>query len=81
MVFCLEKEMNPGRLFKLKNAWDTFTRNHPKFPCFLEAVSKQGLKEGTIVEITVTTPEGKKISSNVKLQASDILLYQELTKE
>lgn len=73
--------MNPGKLFKLKSAWDTFTRNHPKFPYFVQAVSQAGLQEGTVVEITVTTPEGKKISSNVKLQQSDIELYRELSRE
>ena len=46
-------------LSKMKNAMETFRRNHPKFPLFLNAVSQDALVEGTIIEINVTTPEGK----------------------
>lgn len=70
---------NPTKLLKLKSAWDTFARNHPKFPDFLKAVSTNGVEEGTIIEINVTTAAGKTISSNVKLTSSDIALFKELS--
>lgn len=59
-------------LQKLKSGMDRFRTNHPKFPMFLKAVSQDGLKEGTIIEINVTTPEGKNYCSNVKLHADDL---------
>ena len=70
--------INPAKLLKLKRAWDTFTNNHPKFPRFLEAVNSKGLKEGSVIEITVTTPSGESVSSNLKLTESDISLFSEL---
>ena len=37
-------------LSKMKNAMETFRRNHPKFPLFLNAVSQDALVEGTAGE-------------------------------
>ena len=65
-------------LSKMKNAMDTFRLNHPKFPLFLNAVSQDALVEGTIIEINVTTPEGKNYCTNVKLKSSDLELMETL---
>ena len=56
--------MNLGNLMQLKNSWTTFTQNHPKFPKFLQAAS---------------TAEGKVIETNLKVKASDIELFKNLT--
>lgn len=72
--------MNPAKLFKLKSAWDTFTKNHPKFPQFLSAVQQNAIREGSIIEINVTTPEGKTLSTNLKLTASDMELLRSLSE-
>ena len=52
---------------KIKSGMDRFRANHPKFPLFLRAVSQDALVEGSIIEINVTTPEGKNYCTNVKL--------------
>lgn len=70
--------INPMSLLKYKNAWDKFTANHPKFPLFLKAVSQNALKEGTLIEINVTTSDGKSYSSNLKIKPEDIELLKEL---
>lgn len=57
---------------KLKNELNAFRLNHPKFPLFLKAVSQDALTEGTVIEISVTTPEGKNYCSNIKLKAEDM---------
>lgn len=57
---------------KLKSGMDRFRANHPKFPMFLNAVSQNALMEGTVIEINVTTPEGRNYCTNVKLQADDM---------
>ena len=72
--------MNPEKLFKIKGAWDKFSQNHPRFVQFLWAMNKDGIKEGTIIEIHVTTAEGKNISSNLKITQSDIELFNELSE-
>jgi hypothetical protein len=72
--------MNPAKLLKLKNSWDIFSGNHPKFPSYLNAVKNTALVEGTIIEINVTTAEGKSLKSNLKLTKSDIDLLHDLSK-
>lgn len=57
---------------KIKSGMDRFRVNHPKFPMFLNAVAQDALREGTIIEINVTTPEGKNYCSNLKLKSEDI---------
>ena len=54
---------NIGNIMKIAGAWNAFKSNHPKFPAFCQAVSRKGLKEGSIIEIAITTPEGEKIES------------------
>lgn len=72
--------LNPGKLLKLKGSWDTFVQNHPKFPKFLNAVKKNAMEEGTMIEFKVTTKEGKTISSNMKLNKTDMKLFEELSE-
>ena len=70
--------MNLGNLMQLKNSWTTFTQNHTKFPKFLQAAST-AVKEDTLIEIKITTAEGKVIETNLKVKASDIELVKNLT--
>ena len=69
--------MNLGNLMQLKNSWTTFTQNHPKFPKFLQAAST-AVKEDTLIEIKITTAEGKVIETNLKVKASDIELVKNM---
>lgn len=64
---------------KAKDAVDRFRRNHPKFPAFIDTVSKNALKNGTLIEITVTTPDGTRYESNLKLNNEDMELMEMLT--
>ncbi len=57
---------------KLKGCMNQFRLNHPKFPLFLNAISQDALLEGSVIEITVTTPEGKNYCSNLKLKSEDL---------
>lgn len=70
--------INPGMLLKLKQAQKTFEQNHPKFPMFLRAVGKDAMTEGTVIEINVTTADGRNLATNLKLQQSDIEFLQEM---
>ena len=70
--------MNPTAIFKAKKSWETFCGNHPKFPAFLQAAQSAGLREGTIIEVSLTTPEGKTLATNVRLTASDIEAFNNL---
>ena len=64
--------INPMKLLELKNLWNAFTRRHPKFPQFISAVQQAGISEGTVIEIQITTPDGRTFTSNLKVQQEDI---------
>ena len=70
--------INPAIVFKIKGLWDKFAANHPKFPKFLQAVISHPMEADTVIEITVRRPNGDLISSNVKLTASDLELFEQL---
>lgn len=70
--------MNPMNLLQLKPLLESFKDHHPKFLNFVSAVAGVGLKEDTILEMTVTTPEGKEYNSNLKLTGDDVELLKQL---
>lgn len=61
-----------ARLQALKKHLETFRKNHPKFPSFLNAVSHNALEEGTVIEISVTSPSDKNYVTNIKLRQDDL---------
>ena len=69
---------NIEAIMKMKKAWDVFRGNHPKFPQFLSAVRRAGIKEGTIIDICITDPSGAKMETNIKVTESDLELYESL---
>ena len=70
--------MDMGAAFKMMGLWNHFKNNHPKFPAFMKAVMQNGITEGTVFEVNVTTADGKTISSNIKISADDMQIIQEL---
>ena len=71
--------INPAMIFRLKSSWEKFTASHPKFPMFLQAaVNNNVLREGTILEINITTLEGQNISTNLKINPEDLELIEDL---
>ena len=71
--------INPGMMMKLMNAKNTFESNHPKFAAFVSRFFMGGaITEGTIIEITITRPGEEPVSTNLKVQKSDLDLVEEL---
>lgn len=70
--------VNPASIMKMMSAKKKFTENHPKFVSFLSMIFSKGITEGTIIEITVTRPGEAPITSNMKVQQSDLELMEEL---
>lgn len=70
--------INPASLMKIMNAKNKFTENHPKFVAFLNAAFANGIEEGTVIEMTVTKPDGAPITTNIKVQQSDLELLAQL---
>lgn len=70
--------MNAGNIMKLMNAKNVFLANHPKFISFLKTVFQRDIEEGTIIEISLTRPGEAPVTTNIKLQQSDLELFNEL---
>lgn len=70
--------MDFAGIMKIKGAWDKFTRNHPKFMPFMQAVGKEAIGEGTIIEIKVVSQNGKEYNTNMKLTADDMELFSQI---
>ena len=69
---------NPAAILQMMNLWNKFKQNHPKFPKFMTAVYQNGIKEGSIIEINVTTADGQSLNSNLKISAEDMELIDQL---
>lgn len=70
--------VNPASIMKLMKAKNKFSDNHPRFVAFLSMIFSRGITEGTIIEITVTRPGEQPVTSNMKVQQSDLELMEEL---
>ncbi|MEE5989106.1 MAG: hypothetical protein BWY61_01106 [Firmicutes bacterium ADurb.Bin354] len=70
--------MNPMDAMRMAQAWSTFSQNHPKFLPFIRAVSQGALQEGSVIELAVTQPDGKKLETNLRLTASDLDLIAQI---
>ncbi len=70
--------MNPASLFKMKGLLEKFHKNHPKVLPFFQAVSQKGILEGTIIEAKVIFPDETEMVTNIKVNAQDLELIQNL---
>ena len=74
--------MNFNKMLKfqqMKTSLKRFDRAPQKLKDFLNAVTReQALREGAVIELSVTSPEGKNYCSNIKLNAEDIELINQL---
>ncbi len=60
------------QLLKMKERLTTFQAQHPKALMFLQDVGKNSIKEGTIIEMSVTDPNGRHSVTNIRLTAEDV---------
>ncbi len=69
--------MDFSAIMKMKGAWDTFTGNHPKLMPFMQAVGREAIGDGTIIEVKVTSPDGREYNTNMKITQSDLDLFMQ----
>lgn len=70
--------MNPGAMMKIMSAKNQFEKNHPKFVAYIKTVFSRPVEEGTILEVTITRPGEEPVTSNIKIQQSDLELLSGL---
>lgn len=71
--------MNPMGFMKIKGLMERFKDNHPKVPMFFTAASKS-INVDSIIEINITTAEGKSLCTNMKVTADDMELVRQLSE-
>lgn len=69
--------MNPMSMMKIKGLLSGFATNHPKVPAFFKAAS-ESIGVDSVIEISVTTADGKTLCTNMKVKPEDVQLVQEL---
>ena len=70
--------MDFSAMMKFRGAWETFTQNHPKFMPFMQAVGREAMADGTVIEVKVTTPDGKEYNTNMKITQNDLDLFAQI---
>lgn len=70
--------MNPAAMMQVMNAFKTFENTHPKFVAFIKAMFGKGIKEGAVIELTVTNPGQDPVTTNIRIQESDLELFRQL---
>ena len=63
---------NPMALLELKERFDTFRVEHPKFLAFMRALRENAVAEGSVMEIKVTVPNGNEYISNIRMSNNDV---------
>ena len=64
-------EINPMELLKLKDRLNLFRKDHPRVGSFMSAV-REDMRPGAVLELKVTSPEGKELVTNIKMNENDI---------
>ena len=64
--------MNPMQLMQLAERLRIFRSQHPKVLEFLQAVIKNNLEPGVVMELKVTDNNGKVSVTNIRLTPEDI---------
>lgn len=70
--------MNPAMLFTMKKKFEDFQQRHPKFAMFIQDVMKSGVGEGSVIDISITLPDGRTLQSNMRVTAEDVELIKDL---
>lgn len=69
--------INPLMLMQIKGEIDSFKERHPKLELFFaDAVNR--IDTDSVLEISVTSPQGNKIRTNIKITPEDKALIEKL---
>ncbi len=69
--------INPMALMRMKPLFEAFRERHPKFLQFFGAAG-QCVGAESLIEISVTSPDGKKMITNMRVKPEDLELFDEM---
>lgn len=67
--------MNPMEMIKIKGMLERFIGRHPMLPKFFTRIQPE-VREGSVIELTVTPPDGEPLKVNIKVQPEDMELLE-----
>ena len=70
--------MNPMALLKIKEMADGFNARHPKLALFFRDAGGR-IDTGSVLELSVTTPDGAKLRTNFRVADEDKELLQAIS--
>lgn len=70
--------MNPAAMMQIMTALKKFESTHPKFVAFIKTMFGKGITEGTIIELTIINPGQDPVTTNIRVQQSDLELVKQL---
>ena len=70
--------MNPAAMMQIMTALKKFESTHPKVVAFIKTMFGKGITEGTIIELTVINPGQDPVTTNIRVQQSDLELVKQL---
>lgn len=71
--------VNPKMLMQIKSLFEQFRKNHPKVPLFFSAASN-AIDEGSVIEISLTTSEGKNLCTNMRVTEDDLEMIKAIAE-
>ncbi|MDD7076624.1 MAG: hypothetical protein PUI42_00650 [Lachnospiraceae bacterium] len=69
--------VNPKKIMQVKEMAEGCMRNHAKLQPFFNA-AMNSLEEGSIIEISVKSPEGRELCTNLRVNREDMQLFREI---
>ena len=66
--------MNPMDMMQIGSKIQTFNAQHPRFGAFLREAGPDAMREDSVLEMKVTSPEGREYITNIKLTKEDVAL-------
>ena len=70
--------MNPAAMMQIMTALKKFESTHPKFVAFIKTMFGKGITAGTIIALTVINPGQDPVTTNIRVQQSDLELVKQL---
>ncbi len=64
--------MNPMEMLKIAERMKVFNAQHPRVQPFINDIVANGIQEGSVIEMKVTSPEGREFITNIKVTAEDL---------
>ena len=72
--------MEINTTLKLMSEFQRFQKAHPKAVQFASSLARDGVEEGSVLELKLTDPKGEEKVCNIRITAEDLAML-ELLKE